>query len=104
VAAIEYLGAGRGGPNGPVEDVGKPREVVLQALEHLAAPSPGDAPASDDPPAAAAATSGRPAAGDDGLSIWRDLPEGGSAGAADVEPAHRAPAEAGPIEEEEEGG
>ena len=58
VAAAEYLGARRDG-GAELENVGKPSEVVLQALEHL------DASASQQ--AASDPT-------DDGKSIWRDLP------------------------------
>ena len=73
VAAAEYLGARRNG-GAALENVGKPSEVVLQALEHLdaeaaqqAAPDPTAAVAHDSSGAAAA-----PA--DDGKSIWQDLP------------------------------
>ena len=69
VAATEFLGSSRGGVDGPaLEDVGKPSEVLLQALEldgETAARE--EAPAAVDGPDAAAADGGR--------SIWRDLPE-----------------------------
>lgn len=68
VAAAEYLGARRSGAAG-LEDVGKPSEIALQAVERindgsLAAASPD------------AADSGAPATpgADDGRSIWDDLP------------------------------
>jgi hypothetical protein len=79
VAAVEYLGAGRGGPGGAdLESVGKPSEVVLQALDRL-----GDEPAAPELPGNA--TDGEEAEGgpggqplpdpeNDGRSIWRDLP------------------------------
>jgi hypothetical protein len=109
VAAVEYLGAGGGGgPAGTqVEDVGRPSEVVLQALERLEAPGPSDAPPPGDATgssAAAAPTSGGPSGADDGRSIWRDLPDGAGAGAAGLEPGRLPPAGPGPIEEEEEDG
>jgi hypothetical protein len=68
VAAAEYLGAHRAGGSGALEDVGRPSEVVLQALEHLDS-SRSDSTGSEaqDPDAATAAA-------DDGRSIWRDLP------------------------------
>jgi len=56
VAAAEYLGARRAG-GAALENVGKPSEVVLQALEHLDADAPQQT--APDP---------------DGKSIWRDLP------------------------------
>lgn len=82
VVAGEYLTTQRDGPDGvSLEDVGKPSEVVLQALEHL---EDGTLEAAPDAPAAAgssaagatgAAGDAAPAsAPDDGLSIWRDLP------------------------------
>ena len=56
VVAGEYLTTKRVGPDAvSLEDVGKPSEVVLQALEHLEDAAPASAP-------------------DDGRSIWRDLP------------------------------
>lgn len=83
VAAAEFLGAGRGGAGGTsagdLDSVGRPSEIVLQALDRLE-----DDPAR--PPASEAAgepgtesgtipgvTPPRPA-DDDGRSIWRDLP------------------------------
>ena len=76
VAAVEYLGAGRGAAgNVNPQDVGRPSEVVLQALGRLegdaiadahdgasTAPKPPEEPKVD------------PAAVDHGRSIWRDLP------------------------------
>jgi hypothetical protein len=103
VAAVEYLGAGRGGAGGtPAEDVGKPSEVVLQALEQLDAPRPGDQPGALDPTSAASA--GNAGADDDGRSVWRDLPEGGGAGVPGAEPRRLPPADPGAIEEEDQGG
>jgi hypothetical protein len=82
VAGAEFLAARHGGPGAPaLEDVGKPSEVLLQALERereagtsagaqtSATPS-GDAttPVEAEPDAAAA---------DGGMSIWRDLPPTG---------------------------
>lgn len=76
VAAVEYLGVGRGGAgNVNPEDVGRPSEVVLQALGRLEDGSIAD-------PAAGASTVAKepeepkvdPAAVDHGRSIWRDLP------------------------------
>lgn len=67
VAAAEYMGAGRGGAEGvELEDVGRPSEVVLQALQHLDEDKPADQAGSAPEEAAA---------DDDGKSIWRDLPE-----------------------------
>ena len=59
VAAAEFLGARRDGPEA-LEHVGRPSEVILQALDHL---EHGATPGGD-------ATT----AGDDGRWIWRDLP------------------------------
>jgi hypothetical protein len=65
VAGAEFLGTRIGGSHGApaLEDVGKPSEVVLKALERGDAdPKP---PITDDAEASEA---------DDGRSIWRDLP------------------------------
>jgi hypothetical protein len=63
VAGAELLGtrvgSGHGAP--PLEDVGRPSEVVLQALEQE-----NRATAADTAPSGEAL--------DDGMSIWRDLP------------------------------
>jgi hypothetical protein len=69
VAGAEFLGTKIGGPGGASrDDVGKPSEVALQALEHLGDETPAlDATAKPDEPADAAAADG-------GMSIWRDLP------------------------------
>lgn len=69
VAGAEFLGARIGGPGGgSLDDVGKPSEVALQALEHLdQAPKAAGADAAPEEPADAAAADG-------GMSIWRDLP------------------------------
>ena len=65
VAAAEFLGT-RGGGGASLEHVGRPSEVALQALEHLAdgslAPKDTAAPEID------------AAAADGGRSVWRDLP------------------------------
>ena len=66
VAAAEYLGAGGRGSGAALENVGKPSEVALRALEHLEAD--GTEPRSADASDAATAPV------DDGQSIWRDLP------------------------------
>jgi hypothetical protein len=74
VAAAEYLGARRPGDGAPLEDVGRPSEVVLQALDHLDANAAGASPPT--PGAEPATAEAEPAADtpDDGRSIWRDLP------------------------------
>jgi hypothetical protein len=74
VAGAEYLGSRVGGAGGPaLEDVGKPSEVLLQALERAddATRAEANRASSDE-----ADTTGEPdaAAADDGRSIWRDLP------------------------------
>jgi hypothetical protein len=67
VAAAEYIGGSGGGRGGDqLREVGRPSEVVLKALEHL---EDDEAEAPDGPEASEAS------AGDDGRSIWRDLPE-----------------------------
>ena len=77
LVAAEYAGAHRGGAGGAdLEAVGKPSEVLLQALERLEdgtldaqnAPAPEPAAPGDGAP-----TQEKPSA-DNGLSIWRDLP------------------------------
>jgi hypothetical protein len=70
VAAAEYLGTRRGG-SGSLEEVGKPSEVALQALEHLA---DGSLPTNGESTATTIAAGVDPAAEDNGRSIWRDLP------------------------------
>jgi hypothetical protein len=103
VAAVEYLGAGRGSAGGtPVEDVGKPSEVVLPALEQLAAPGPNVQPEAIDPTSAASA--GNAGADDDGRSVWRDLPEGAGAAVPGTEPRRPLPVDPAAIEEEDQGG
>ena len=74
VAAAEYLGAGRGGAGSALENVGKPSEVVLQALAHLDpdGSQPSDAPTTT--PAELKDSTGAATPADDGRSIWRDLP------------------------------
>jgi hypothetical protein len=66
VAASEYLGTRRGG-NGSLDEIGRPSEVALQALERL-----DDTTASR--PAAPTNSEFDAAAAGDGRSIWRDLP------------------------------
>ena len=72
LAAVEFLGTKSGGPQArALEDLGKPSEAVLQALEHLDDAKP-DGPPSTGP---AAATPAEPdAAARWRQSIWRDLP------------------------------
>jgi hypothetical protein len=87
VAATEFLGARRDGA-GALENVGKPSEVALQAIQRIDDGSlPSAAPASsrkDDEAAPA----------DDGRSIWDDLPP--------VAPAFETQGE--PDQDEEEAG
>ena len=77
VAAAEYMGAASGGgARTSLADLGKPSEVVLQALERADATPPK--PSTDTPASAGASepptsVSPRPQ-NDDGRSIWRDLP------------------------------
>ena len=67
VAGAEFLGTRMGGPRSPaLEDVGKPSELALRALEHL-----GEGPAAADAPSAGESEA---APADDGMSVWRDLP------------------------------
>jgi hypothetical protein len=79
VAAVEYLGAGRGGAGGiNPEDVGRPSEVVLQALGRLEDGAMPDAPEATAPGAKGTeAPAVDAAAVDEGRSIWRDLPPPG---------------------------
>lgn len=93
VAATEFLGSSRGGADGPaLEDVGKPSEVLLQALQRdrddgdgdlAVGNAPGSVGPNRDAGAEAAAAPQEPdaapqepdaAAADGGRSIWRDLP------------------------------
>ena len=74
VAGAELLGARVAGGHGrpALEDVGKPSEVLLQALEQA-----DRASAAESGPLGASAAGGaaeRKAPPDDGMSIWRDLP------------------------------
>lgn len=77
VAAAEYMGAGRGaGSSARPEDVGKPSEVVLQALDRLAdRPEARDAQPDAGEPGEPEPTL-TPAG--DGRDVWRDLPIKGS--------------------------
>jgi len=65
IAGAELLASTRGGTSAEeLADVGRPSEVALLALEHIAdAEAPGTSPAVPGAPA-----------DDDGPSIWRDLP------------------------------
>jgi hypothetical protein len=83
VAAAEYLGTRRGG-SGALEDIGRPSEVALQALEHL---EDGGLPQGE-----TSAQEIDAAADDDGRSVWRDLPAAGSFETVD----HREHDEEGP--------
>ena len=72
VAGAELLGTRRGGPGSPdLADVGKPSEVVLQALDRADGPDDAMTPGST---AEAVAQEADHAAEDGGRSIWRDLP------------------------------
>ena len=76
VAAVEYLGAGRGGAGSAnPEDVGRPSEVVLQALGRLEDGTIVDGPEGPSTVSKAPEVPAvDPAAADHGRSIWRDLP------------------------------
>jgi hypothetical protein len=100
VAGAEFLAARGGSGSMPnLEDVGKPSEVLLQALEQernaggagpagpataLGSTIGADAAAESDPmPTGEAAPEADAAAADGGMSIWRDLPpptDGGTDG------------------------
>jgi len=71
VAAAEFLGARRPGGQ-TLDEVGKPSEVAIRALEHLDAVGAG--PGTGDPAGGAPADVAAEAAADPGMSIWRDLP------------------------------
>jgi hypothetical protein len=74
VAAAEFLGTRRPGSQ-TLDEVGKPSEVVLQALEHLEAESAGPGSSAPGTSGVNAGPDGAvDAAADPGLSIWRDLP------------------------------
>ena len=77
VAGAEFLGTRLGGPGAPVlEDVGKPSEVLLQALEREHEAGASATPGAQRDAAQDAAPDAGPdaAAADGGMSIWRDLP------------------------------
>ncbi len=75
VAAAEYLGARRGGGGASLEDVGRPSEVVLRALDHLESNTADRGAAATDPNAGPLDTdAATTTAAEDGRSIWRDLP------------------------------
>ena len=82
VAAAEYMGASRGGGAAALENVGKPSEVVLKALEHL------DAERAQPEASGADGADNAPAPIDDGRSIWRDLPPASPALDAQDEQQH----------------
>ncbi len=73
VAAVELMGTKRDGPEGmSLENVGRPSEVLLQAIEHADAVGDGE----PDAPDASGEADAKPdhADDDEGRSIWRDLP------------------------------
>lgn len=73
LAGAELLGARRGGPGSPdLADVGKPSEVLLQALER--ADDQAESATMAESTAEAIAEGPDHAAEDGGRSIWRDLP------------------------------
>jgi hypothetical protein len=83
VAGAEFLASRHGGPGAPaLEDVGKPSEVLLQALERereaeaAGATNAGDGSGTESSAASMAGSDTEPdaAAADGGMSIWRDLP------------------------------
>lgn len=83
IAAVEYIGASRGaGGGGRPEDVGKPSEIVLQALSRLedgsvAGGGPVEAVVNAESAARADSEApDAPAAGEG--DAWRDLPPNGS--------------------------
>ena len=76
VAAVEYLGSGRGGPSpGGWRSRRRPSEVVLQALGRM---EDGTIDRAGQVASTESRSSNRPlndlAAADNGRSIWRDLP------------------------------
>ena len=76
VAAVEYLGTGRGGAGSAnLQDLGRPSEVVLQALGRM---EDGTIDRAGQVASTESRSSNRPlndsAAADSGRSIWRDLP------------------------------
>lgn len=74
LAAVEFLGTKVGGPEGQtLEDLGKPSEVALQALEHLDETKTNSAAAGTAGNAGTAGPATEPDAGDE-MSVWRDLP------------------------------
>jgi hypothetical protein len=78
VAAAELLGSTHDGPAGiPLADVGKPSEVLLQALARAEARDDEPPDVADASEPVVATHDGQPpdaAAADGGRSIWRDLP------------------------------
>jgi len=75
VAAAEFMGTRRDG-NGSLDEIGRPSEIALRALENL--DEAGAAAPSESAPADTDA-----AAADDGRSIWRDLPDEDEEGSSD---------------------
>lgn len=67
VAAVEFIGASMDGKATSLEDVGKPNEFTLKAMERIEA---GEADAAPTPKV----TEPDHAEDDGGMSIWRDLP------------------------------
>jgi hypothetical protein len=97
MAAAEYRGARRDGDGAALEDVGRPSEVVLQAIEHLGENSPDFNPPPDPNVDADPEATASKAAVDDGRSIWRDLPPVAPAfEAAESEPQHEEEGADGP--------
>lgn len=74
VAAAEFMGTKHAGsPGMALEDVGKPNELLVQALERSKDPTAAGAGAEIAPDATAASDPDH-AADEGGRSIWRDLP------------------------------
>jgi hypothetical protein len=72
VAAAEFMGAKRDGtPGTSLEDVGRPSEVLLQAIEHADAADDGEDAVTN---ATVAEALPDHAEDEGGRSIWRDLP------------------------------
>ena len=80
VAGVEWVASQHDGTDEQeLADIGKPSEVLLQALEQERANDAGDGDAAADTSAPADARADAPAepdpaAADHGMSIWRDLP------------------------------
>jgi len=75
VAAAEYMGSKHpGGPGTALEDVGKPHELLVQALERSKDPTAAGAGAEIPQDATEEKPEPDHADDDGGRSIWRDLP------------------------------